>query len=405
MPASRFGPLALREFRLLFLGRLVSNLGTAMTEVALIFAVLDVYRSSAALGLVLASAAIPGVALILLGGVLADRWPRRNLMIGGELIGFVGQGLLAALLLVGAAPLWAMAVLSALTGLGGAFLFPAMTGLVPETVPAAQLQQANALRGLYVSTSAIVGPAIAGVLVATAGPGWAIAADAATFGLGALFLARLRVGRTALPSGETMVRALVLGWDTFRSRTWLWVDVVRSSLWHAVPLAGFLVAGAVVAKASLGGAPAWAAIQSTAGVGAVIGALVALRLRPRRPLIAANLAISLYALPLALLAARTPLWVVCLGALPGGIGVPVFSALWTTTLQREVAPDVLSRVSAFQVLGSHALLPVGLAVAGPLVAVVGAAPVLWVGAAYVLGSGAVVLALPSVRGLTAPAAV
>ncbi len=397
----RWGPLAAREFRLLFAARLVSLLGTEMTAVALNFAVLDVFHSSSALGLVLAAAEAPAIALLLVGGVVADRVPRRTVMIAGEVVGFGGQGVLAVLLLVGAAPLWSVALLSAVGGLGAGFLYPAMTGLLPETVPASHLQQANALRSVYSALAAIVGPALAGVLVATAGPGWAIAADALSFGLGAVCLAGLRVGRVAAPSAETVWRSLAGGWDAFRSRTWLWVNAVRSGLWHALPLAAFLVAGAVVAKRDLGGAPAWAAIQSADAVGALLGAGVLLRLRPRRPLVTANLGLTVFAAVLVLLALGGPLWLVCVVAVPCGIGQTTYDALWTTTLQREVPAATLSRVSSFNTLGSHMLLPVGLAVVGPAVALVGPAALLWIGVAYVGLSGALVLAVPSVRAVTA----
>jgi MFS family permease len=157
-----------REFRLLFLGQAVSWLGTGMVGVALAFAVLSVTGSASDLGFVFAARSVPLVVFLLAGGVFADRLPRRRVMIAADLARLGSQGLLAALLVTGNARLWQIVVLVTVDGAGTAFFNPAVTGLVAQTVSPERLQQANALRALTMSAGEVGGPALAGVLVATA---------------------------------------------------------------------------------------------------------------------------------------------------------------------------------------------------------------------------------------------
>jgi hypothetical protein len=206
------------------------------------------------------------------------------------------------------------------------------------------------------------------VLVGALGPGSAVAVDAGTFLISAFMLARLKVAPAAA-SGAAPNRLLTdlrQGWDEFRSRSWLWAIVAEFSIWHLLVFAPVIVLGAVVAKAHLGGAEAWGAILSAFGAGSVVGGIISLHARPRHPLRAGTFA-TLGFVPLpALLAAQAPVAVIAAVAAIGGAGFALFGVWWDTTLQREVPPEVLSRVSSYDWFGSVALLPVGYAIAGPL---------------------------------------
>jgi MFS family permease len=182
-----------RNFRLFFTGYITSLVGSAMVPVALTFAVLDQGDGTAAVGYVLGAETVPLVALLLLGGVVGDRFPRRVSMLGADLIRFASEGLLAVLLLTGSAPLWIVMVLAAVLGAGQAFFNPAMTGLMPEMVSAGRLQSANALRGVASSIGQVLGPGLAGIIVAIGGAGWAIAIDSATYAVSAACLLRLDI--------------------------------------------------------------------------------------------------------------------------------------------------------------------------------------------------------------------
>jgi predicted MFS family arabinose efflux permease len=396
--AGRLGVLAERDFRFVFLAAAVSQIGDQMMPVAIAFAVLDLTGSPADLGYVLAAGTAPLVALLLAGGVIADRLSRRRLMVSADVVRLVTDGALAALLLSGHARLWHLIVLQAVHGGASAFFGPASTGIVPQLVADDHLQQANALRGLTMSVGGILGPAIAGALVATVGSGWAVAGNAATFAVSAVFLFRVRAPALERSAERvTFLGDLLHGWREFRSRTWLWTIVAQSSLVHLVAIAPFMALGAVIAKRSLGGAGAWSLILAVFAAGTLVGSVLSLRIRPRRPLVAATLWVSGLALPIVLLAMRLDAFVIAGGAFVAGVGLAVFGALWSTTLQREIPREALSRVSAYDWFGAIATVPVGFALAGVVSGAIGVTTVLWIGAATVIASSAVILAVPDVR--------
>jgi MFS family permease len=398
----QLGALREREFRLLFAGQSISLLGDGMVPLAISFAVLGLTGSASDVGFVLAARWAPLVALLLIGGVYADRLPRRAVMLAADAVRFAGQGVVAALLISGDARLWHLVVLQAVHGAASGFFSPASTALLPQTVSAGRLQEANALAGLARSTGNIAGPAVAGVLVATVGAGWAIAADAATFAVSALFLAQLRLPMHERAPQQTFLRDLVAGWNEFRSRTWLWAVVLWAALYNVLVAAAFLVLGVVVADRALGGPSAWALITSVFGFGSLVGGLVALRIRPSRPLVLAVAGALFQAPPLALLAMEAPAGVIAVFAFIAGAAFALFLPLWETTLQREVPPAALSRVSSYDWFGSLAFLPLGYAVIGPIAEQLGVSTTLWLAAAWVLVSTGAVLALPSVHRLRAP---
>lgn len=397
-----FAALHERQFRLLFIGQTVSLLGDGLVTVALTFAVLDLTGSASDLGLVLACRSVPLVGLLLVGGVFADRLARHVVMIAADLTRFASQGATAALLISGHAHIWQLALLQAIAGAATAFFNPASTGLLPMTVSAERLQQANGLRALSMSSANIAGPLIAGLLVAFVGAGWALAADAASFAVSAAFLARLRpAAHERLPS-QSFLRDLRAGWSEFRQRTWVWVYVVWASLGN-LGMAAFMVLGAVIAKRSLGGAAAWGFIMAAFGAGAIGGSLSALQLHARRPLLVASIACGALALPAAALALALPVFVVAAAALAAGGGLMLANTLWETTLQRHIPTAVLSRVSAYDWFGSFAFVPIGYALAGPVGASIGFGPALWIIAAFFALSAPAIAALPAIRAVSGSA--
>jgi hypothetical protein len=178
--------------------------------------------------------------------------------------------------------------------------------------------------------------------------------------------------------------------------------VVSAALWHLLAYAPFIVLGAVVAKTDLGGARAWGAILAAQGIGAVVGGLVMLRVRPAQPLVTAMAALFPYAAPMSLLAVRAPVAAVAAGSFAAGWGLSTFSVLWDTTMQREIPPAVLSRVSAYDWFGSVAFLPVGYAITGPLAGLLTVTGTLWAAAGWTVLTTALVLIVPGVWRLRAP---
>ncbi len=396
------GVLSHRDFRLYFIGRATSFIGTGMIPVALSFAILGRGGSTSDVGLVLSADVFPLALFLLVAGVIADRLNRRAVMLGADLLRCGAQAGLAYWLLAGRPPLWGFLVLEFTVGIGTAFFTPAMTGLIPQVTTPDTLHQANALNGAAQWGGTLVGPAIAGVLVATVGSGWAVAADAISYAIGAACLARLRVGWVGATEGEpdeSLVRQLVAGWHAFRSRTWLWTIVAQFCTLGLVVFPPFFVLGAVVAKQSLGGAVSWGIVLACQGGGATIAAVLMLRIQPRRPMLVGEVAMLGWSLILIVLALRAPTPVVAVAGFVSGIGFGVFGPLWDTTMQRQLPPELLSRASAYDWFGSMVLLPIGFAIEGWVASLLGITGTLWLGAGWLVLTVAVVLAFPSVRGL------
>jgi MFS family permease len=392
-----FAALREREFRLLFTGQLISLLGDSFSSVALAFAVLSI-GSASDLGYVFAAKSIPLVTFLLVGGVFADRLPRRLVMLTADLVRFGAQGAVAALILTHTAQVWEIAVLEAFAGTASAFFNPASTGLTPMTVSPERLQQANALRGLSMSSAGLVGLGLGGAVVTLAGPGWALAVDSASFAISAWFLAQLRLpAHVSLPP-QSFLADLHEGWREFVARTWVWLIVLAASLGNMFT-AVFGVLGAVVSKEHLGGALAWTVILLGLSVGSLIGGFISLRVRFRHPLYVGSALTAFLSVPTALLALHAPAVIVACGALLAGCGNMVFNSLWETALQKHIPPAALSRVSAYDWFGSLAFQPLGLAVAGPVAAGIGTSETLWVAAAGSLVTAVVLVLTPSVRRL------
>ena len=391
-----------RNFRLFYIGQTMSQIGNGMAPVAIVFAVPE-HGTATDVGLVSAAGLTPLVVLLLVGGVIADRFSRRVVMLASDFLRTIAEIALGVWILAGVVPLWGFMVLAAVNGIGSAFFNPALTGLVPQVVSQENLLQANALNNLSGSIAGIIGPAVAGLIIAVSNPGWAVLVDGLTYALSVVSLLMISIEWIPLETVETFLNQLMLGWSQFWSRTWLWVIVVEFSCVNVFIFAPTFVLGPVIAKESLGGAPAWGLILALEGAGAVLGGVLMLRWNPQRPLLVATTATLLWIWPLLALAHRGPVWIIGFGGFLAGIGLTVFGTLWTTTMQREIPSEVLSRVSAYDWFGSLVFLPIGMALIGPIEKALGMTRTI-VGAATLLGLfvGATLL-VPSVTGMRAPA--
>jgi MFS family permease len=395
------GPLREPQFRRYFAGQATSYIGDGLLPVAISFAVLDLTGSASDLGFVLAVRMVPVVLFLLVGGVWADRLPRQLVMIASDLVRGGAQAMLAVLLLTETAELWHLLVLQAVYGAGEAFWRPASTALLPSIVSGGRLQDANALMAVTVNGAYTVGPAVAGVLVATVGSGAAIAIDAATFGVSTVALLTLRVPALQRPAEPTTFLAdLREGWREFVSRTWLWVVVAHAALFLLFVTTPFMVLGPVVADRELGGADDWGFIAAAIGVGVIVGSAAASRLRPARPLAVGvfwfGLGCAVFAVGLGLPASTT---VVAVAGFFCGITEGLIEVIWITTLQQRVTPTALARVSSYDTMGSFVLMPVGFALAGPAADAFGVGSVLFFAAGFAVAASVFVAFLPSVRGL------
>ncbi|WCB91744.1 hypothetical protein DSM104299_00420 [Baekduia alba] len=389
-----------RDFRLLLGGQAVSVLGDRIVAVALAFAVLEIGGSPSDVGLVLAAGVLPLVASVLVGGVVADRASRRAVMVLADLVRVVSQGTMAALLLMGVARVWMLALLAGVTGVATGFFSPATIGLVPAIVPAEELQSANALRSSAISAGGILGPVAAGVLVAVAGAGWAIMADALTFAVSVACLALLRLPQHVTLPSSPFLTDLREGWFAFRSRKWVWSVVAYFAVGNIV-WSAWNVLGPVIAERDLGGAAAWGTALAAVGAGALIGSLLATQVDPRRPLVFVAIADGLFAIPLACLAASPSVPLLVGGALLSGAGMTLAISVWESTLQRHIPDESLSRVSSYDWFGSLVFAPLGLAIWAPIAALIGTGVALWVAFGVAAATTLALLSVGDVRHLLA----
>jgi MFS family permease len=361
-------------FRLLFAGQALSVLGDRMMAVAIAFAVLAI-GDATDLGIVLAASGIPFALFAIAGGVLSDRVGRRRTMIASDVIRTICQAVVATLLLTGSAEVWMLVVLSAVYGACAAIFMPALMGLIPQTVPPDRLQEGNALLGFTRSMANVAGPAVAGVVIALGGPGEVIAIDALTFAVSAACLIALRPAPAPAGDGhdddEGFVVRLRAGWREVRARPWLTGGLGAMAAYHVFVLPAVFVLGPVLAQRELDGASSWAAIVACWGIGTAAGNLLALRVPIRRPVLLA--AIALVGASTQGVIIGSGLGTAGIAALEvlAGVASSLFFTLWDTSIQEQVPAHAVSRVSSYDFSVSLGLMPLGMAVAGPIAATAG----------------------------------
>ena len=355
-------------FRLLFAGQALSVIGDRITPVAIAFAVLAI-GDATDLGLVLAASGVPFALFAIAGGVVSDRVGRRNVMIASDVARTASQALTAVLLLTGSAEVWMLVVLAAVYGTAAAVFMPALIGLIPQTVPPARLQEANALLGFTRNGLNMIGPSIGAVLVVTVGSGWAVAIDALTWLVAAGCMAQVKLPaattRAADAAKPTMWRDLVDGWSTFTSYTWVWVVVVAFGLMNAIQAGAWDVLGPVVAKDTIG-IPAWGWVLSSLAAGYLVMTVVLMQWRLTYPVRAGMIGASLFAFPIVMLGYDAHVVPLVLAAFVAGAGMEVFSIGWQTAYHEHIPNEYLSRVTSYDALGSFVAIPVGALAFGPL---------------------------------------
>ncbi|MFJ2094340.1 MFS transporter [Streptomyces sp. NPDC087901] len=392
-----------RRFTLYFVARSVSLVGDAMMPVAAALAVGALYGVSG-VGFVLGTWTGTCVVLVLFGGVFADRWGARRMMVGADLVRVLTQGVLAAAFLAGPPPFWLLVTMAALAGAATAMFQPGVNGMVPLVTR--EPQRANATLKVADALAQLLGPALAGLLIALTGAGTVYAIDAGTFVLSALCLALIRLAPAGTradagspsPGGSSLRRDLRQGWHEFRSRTWMWAVIL---IWvvYGVLLFGPLVPLTSTLIGSRSGPNAYGLAVSFLGVGTVLGGLLALRVRPARPLAAGAVAMGLFTvLPLCVaLGAELP--VLLAGHVLGGGALAFWSVMWATSVQTHTPPAVLNRVTAYELAGSVSGIAVGQILAGPATALASPERLLLVSAGTCLVGCVALLSIPAIRTL------
>jgi len=362
----RLSPLSNRNFRRFFLGETINTAGSSMSGIALAFAVLQIDRSPTALGLVVAAWTVPMVTFMLLGGALADRLPRALVLRGCNLLQGLTQLTIAVLLLTDSAHIWQLVILRFVSGTAAAVSYPAFHGMVPTLLPESERKAGFLLLSQSQSALTVLGPAASGVLVATNGPGWALAIDAGTYVWAAYFLTLLRVPpREPLEEKTSFLHDFTAGWSYARTLGWVLPVACCSLVFNALTSGAVDVLGPVIAKGTVGSSGLGYA-RAAEALGLFLFAFVLARITLRRPLIACQVGFVTMSVPMLVLGLWTHTIPLAAAFFLAGCGSAIINLAWGLTVQEKVPEQMLSRIMAIDGFFSFVAMPIGQIIVGPL---------------------------------------
>ena len=345
-----------------------------MGTIALAFAVLHMRGGSATeLGIVVGSTSLAYLIISPFGGVIADRYGRIRMAAITDAWGGIVLLIQAIWFTTGHVPFWFLLFAQINFGVMWAIFWPSLAGIVPALVENEDhLMTGNALTQMTSNLMLILGSSIGGWIIATKGSSTALIIDSTTFIISGLIVLTLRHLTIAPePTENTMIDDLLHGWKVFLSFRWIVIVVFGFSsvfmCWSAIDS----VLGPLLAIKKFHGASSWATIVAMEFVGYLAGSLIAIKVRPKYPmrfLLLGTYAICGYLIALAF---SNSVWIIALFAFFFGINFDLWGAIWSTSLQREVPKESLSRVSAFDGMGTLLTRPIGVAVAAPLASAIG----------------------------------
>lgn len=387
------------NFRNYFAARTVSLLGDTVLPIALIAAVLAEGYGATGVGYALAASLGPTIILMLFGGVLADHYRPKPMLVVADIVRFAAQGWLAVDLIAGQPSLTTILVTQAVFGVATALFQPSISGIVPEIAPG-QVQEANAFLRIAESTVTLGGPALAGVILAVAGPSTAMVFVAGTCLVSCLLVCLLRLTRDAALGRPQVLRDIREGWRAFSSRVWLWSVIGVFVVLGLTVFGPYHVLSATVLTEEHG-ASVYALLMSAFGAGAVLGGLLALKFSPSRPLLFGAIGLFGFVPQFLFIGFGASIPAVGVSMFVAGVGRSYWGVMWSSSVQTQVPPDVLNRVLAYEITGSMMLVPVGRALSGPVAEAVGDSTVLLASGLIITIGCAVLIAVPQVRGLRA----
>jgi MFS family permease len=368
-------PLREREFRKLWIAMCVSLLGDGAFLVAIAWQVYELSNTPTAMSVVGIAMTVPTILFLLLGGVASDRFERRRIMIGADVLRAAAGATLAWLALTGALEVWHACALAAMYGTGAAFFAPAFDAVVPDIVPSDRLAQANALDQLVRPlVFRMAGPAIGGLLVASGGAGLVFALDSASFIFSAALLCRVRVEAQPKPGrARSVARDLAEGWRFVRRRAWLWATFASAAVAYLCFMGPVEVLLPYLVKNDLeGSARDLGMVFAAGGIGSVSCAIAMGQSDiPRRSITFIYACWTLATLAVAGYGLSSSMWQLMLAALAFNALETAGTIVWATLKQRHVPRGMLGRVSSIDWLISIGLLPLSFALTGPVAAAIG----------------------------------
>ncbi|MCE0508570.1 MFS transporter [Microbacterium aurugineum] len=395
-----------RNFRWFFLARAITMITGSMSSIALAFAVLEIDNDARSLSFVLTAFTVSNIVFVLFGGVIADRLPRALIIQACYVVDILSIGAIAALLFTGNATIPLLVMLSIVNGASTAFVLPAMQGIIPQLTTPEHLQQANAMLSFVRSAVTIGGPVLAGILVATAGPAWAMVVQAAGWAVAIPVLALVKLPPPSHAGGTTMFHDLRIGWREFWSRSWLWTVVLAFMVMNAIHIGAWGVVGPYIAKNNdLLGITGWGWVLSAEGAGVLLMTLLLMWFPLRRPLRYGMIGIAAFAIPVTILGVHPAVVLLAMAAFIAGAGAEVFSTGWNLAMMENIPGEKLSRVASYDMLGSFVVMPIGTLIYGWLITHADPATVLVTSGVVYASIALVTLMVPSVWRMGRPEAV
>ncbi|MCZ4300237.1 MFS transporter [Microbacterium oxydans] len=395
-----------RNFRWFFLARAITMITGSMSSIALAFAVLEIDNDARSLSFVLTAFTVSNIVFVLFGGVIADRLPRALIIQACYVVDILSIGAIAALLFTGNATIPLLVLLSIVNGASTAFVLPAMQGIIPQLTTPEHLQQANAMLSFARSAVTIGGPVLAGILVATAGPAWAMVVQAAGWAVAIPVLALVKLPPPSHAGGTTMFHDLRIGWREFWSRSWLWTVVLAFMVMNAIHIGAWGVVGPYIAKNNdLLGITGWGWVLSAEGAGVLLMTLLLMWFPLRRPLRYGMIGIAAFAIPVTILGVHPAVVLLAMAAFIAGAGAEVFSTGWNLAMMENIPGEKLSRVASYDMLGSFVVMPIGTLIYGWLITHADPATVLVTSGVVYASIALVTLMVPSVWRMGRPEAV
>jgi len=338
---------------------------------AIAIVIIDAGGDATTLGLILAARMLSGTLLTLVGGVWADRMKRKHVMMAAD----ISRALLLVVLVVVSAPdlprIW-MAFIVFLIGIGDAFGAPAAAAIMNVIVPDHVLQHANVFRGVTTRLGQILGPAIGGIMVALVRARFTFLMTAFTFLIGALLLRGIKEeALNQVENRETFIFEFREGIKTVREMPWVAAMILMATFQLMIVVAAETVLLPIITKREFESNATMAASLATFAIGATVSALWSLKLKPKYPGKVSLIIWSIFAIiPIALAFPINPT-IIIVAYLIAGTSVGPWDAFWPIALQREIPKEKLGRVFALDHAGSAGLMPLGMALVGPLTDLVG----------------------------------
>lgn len=388
-------------FKAVVSARFISNLGNGLSPIALAYGVLSLPGSTGRdLSLVMVARFLPMVSLMLFGGVLGDRFKRNRLVGGADVIGSFFAGTAALSFIFGFASVPLLCVMGALFGVLNAIWWPAMSGVLPEVLPRELLQRGNAIVSLVSNFGFVFGALLGGTVVTFFGSGWALFIDALSFLVAGILIWNIDLPSLRSEKKNSMLHDLQVGWKEFTSRSWVVAVVIGFTFINFCFEATFAVLGPLTYKATGHGPRDWSFNLSALTIGMIVGGVISMKMNFRRPLAIGMVVIAISSSWSFAIAAGLSLPLVLVTGFITGIAFEIFSVVWTTSMQKNIPEESYSRVVAYDALGSFALAPIGIAIAGPIAEVIGTSPTLYFCGALTVLAALIPLSIKSVRKLT-----